>query len=60
MQADRISERDHWLTRTREAGQLLVEQWDRMEIFVRRARGTDVQAELQCAWRNSKRSSGYH
>lgn len=41
MQADRISERDYWLARTREVGQLLGETWDRMETFVRRARGAD-------------------
>ncbi len=41
MQADRISERDYWLARTREVGRLLGESWDRMETFVRRARGAD-------------------
>jgi putative hydrolase of the HAD superfamily len=29
MQADRISERDYWLARTREVGRLLGEDWDR-------------------------------
>jgi putative hydrolase of the HAD superfamily len=39
MQMDQISERDYWLTRTQEVGQLLGEHWDRMEILVQRARG---------------------
>ncbi len=47
MQADRISERDYWVTRTREVGRLLGEDWDRMETFVRRARGADVQAMIR-------------
>jgi putative hydrolase of the HAD superfamily len=47
MQAERISERDYWMTRTREVGRLLGEDWDRMETFVRRARGADVQAMIR-------------
>ena len=47
MQADRISERDYWLARTREVGRLLGEDWDRMETFVQRARGADVQAIIR-------------
>lgn len=47
MQADRISERDYWLARTREVGHLLGEHWDRMETFVQRARGADVQAVIR-------------
>lgn len=47
MQADRISERDYWLVRTREVGHLLGERWDRMETFVQRARGADVQAVMR-------------
>lgn len=42
MQADRISERDYWMARTQEVGSLVGEDWDRMEVFVRRARGADV------------------
>ncbi len=42
MQADRISERDYWMARTREVGLLVGETWDRMECFVRRARGADL------------------
>jgi putative hydrolase of the HAD superfamily len=41
MQADRISEREYWLRRTREVGELVGERWDRMEQFIQRARGTD-------------------
>lgn len=47
MQADRISERDYWMTRTREVGRLLGQEWDRMETFVRRARGADVEAVIR-------------
>lgn len=47
MQADRISERDYWLTRTREVGRLLGEDWERMETLVQRARGADVQAVIR-------------
>jgi putative hydrolase of the HAD superfamily len=47
MQADRISERDYWMARTREVGRLLGEEWDRMETFVQRARGADVEAVIR-------------
>lgn len=47
MQADRISERDYWLTRAREVGQLLGEQWTRMEDLVRRTRGNDIAAVIR-------------
>lgn len=47
MQAERLSERDYWLLRTREVGALLGENWDRMETFVRRARGADVEAVIR-------------
>jgi putative hydrolase of the HAD superfamily len=47
MQADRISERDYWMARTREVGRLVGEQWDRMETFVQRARGADVDAVIR-------------
>lgn len=47
MQADRISERDYWLARTREVGRLVGEAWDRMETFVQRARATDVDAVIR-------------
>lgn len=47
MQADRISERDYWMARTREVGRLVGEDWDRMETFVQRARGADVEAVIR-------------
>jgi putative hydrolase of the HAD superfamily len=47
MQADLISERDYWTTRTRQVGEMLGESWSRMEIFVQRARGDDVQAIIR-------------
>lgn len=47
MQADKISERDYWLTRAREVGHLLGEEWDRMETLVQRARGADVEAVIR-------------
>ncbi len=47
MQADRITERDYWLARTREVGRLLGEDWTAMSTFVQRARGADVQAILR-------------
>lgn len=47
MQADEISERDYWRTRTREVGRMVDEQWDRMEILVKRARGADPEAVVR-------------
>jgi len=47
MQAAEISERDYWKTRTREVGQLVGEEWDTMETFVRRARGADPEAVVR-------------
>ena len=47
MQADKISERDYWMARTKETGKLLGEDWDKMETFVQRARGADVDAILR-------------
>ncbi len=47
MQADQISERDYWMTRTREVGRLVGEDWSRMESFVTRARGADPAAVLR-------------
>jgi putative hydrolase of the HAD superfamily len=42
MQAGRISERDYWLARAKEVGQLLSEEWLDMQTLVKRARGADV------------------
>ncbi|WP_163266555.1 HAD family hydrolase [Chelativorans alearense] len=47
MQADEISERDYWLARTREVGDLVGEDWERMETFVQRARGADPEAVIR-------------
>lgn len=47
MQADEISERDYYLTRTREVGAMLGETWTRMEDLVKRARGADVEAIIR-------------
>lgn len=47
MQADKLSERDYWMARTREVGRLVGEDWDSMETFVQRARGADVEAVIR-------------
>jgi len=47
MQADEISERDYWKTRTSEVGQLVGEDWRDMSTFVQRARGADPQAVIR-------------
>ncbi len=47
MQADKLSERDYWMARTREVGRLIGEDWDKMETFVQRARGADVEAVIR-------------
>lgn len=47
MQADRLSERDYWLARTREVGALVGERWETMETFVQRARGADPDAVIR-------------
>lgn len=47
MQADKLSERDYWMARTRQVGALVGEQWDKMETFVQRARGADPQAAIR-------------
>ncbi|MCG2626198.1 HAD-IA family hydrolase [Bradyrhizobium sp. WYCCWR 13023] len=41
MQCGELSERDYWLTRSREVGRLIGEDWRDMQTFVRRARGAD-------------------
>lgn len=47
MQAGRISERDYWLTRSRETGRLLGEDWADMQTLVKRARGADPSAVIR-------------
>ncbi len=44
MQAGRLSERDYWLTRTREVAALVGETWNTMADFIRRARAGDPMA----------------
>jgi len=47
MQNDEISERDYWLTRAKEVGELVGEQWTTMQQFVKAARGNDVMAVIR-------------
>lgn len=47
MQADEISERDYWVTRTKEVGALVGEDWKDMQTFVKRARGADPEAVMR-------------
>ena len=47
MQAREITERDYWMTRTREVGALLGEEWADMKTFVQRARGADAELVLR-------------
>ncbi|HPE58699.1 MAG TPA: HAD-IA family hydrolase [Thiolinea sp.] len=47
MQRDEISERDYWLARTREVGELAGRDWQHMEDFVRSARGADPEAVIR-------------
>jgi putative hydrolase of the HAD superfamily len=47
MLADRLSERDYWMQRTREVGRLVGENWQAMQTFVQRARGADVRAVIR-------------
>lgn len=41
MQNRQITERDYWMTRTRETGRLVGEEWTSMVEFVKRARGAE-------------------
>jgi putative hydrolase of the HAD superfamily len=47
MQNREITERDYWMTRTREVGALLGEDWDDMKTFVQRARGAEAELVLR-------------
>ena len=47
MQADEISERDYWLTRAREVGAMLGEEWNTMQQLVTRVRGHNPAAMLR-------------
>ena len=41
MQFDKITERDYWMARTREVGELVGQNWTSMEQFVQAARGAE-------------------
>jgi putative hydrolase of the HAD superfamily len=41
MQTDEISERDYWLTRSKEVGAMLGENWTDMQTLVKRSRSED-------------------
>jgi putative hydrolase of the HAD superfamily len=47
MQRDEITERDYWLSRSREVGSMLGQDWQDMQTLVRRARGADVSAIIR-------------
>lgn len=47
MQHGEISEREYWLTRSREVGRMVGEDWHDMETFVKRARGTDPETVIR-------------
>lgn len=47
MQNDQISERDYWLTRAKEVGTLVGENWTTMQQLVKRTRGDDVMAIIR-------------
>jgi putative hydrolase of the HAD superfamily len=53
MQNREISERDYWMTRTREVGQLVGEDWTDMKTFVQRARGAEAELVLRPEARNA-------
>lgn len=47
MQNGEISERDYWMTRTREVGKLVGKEWTSMDQFVQSARGADPALALR-------------
>ncbi|MDH6266082.1 putative hydrolase of the HAD superfamily [Rhizobium sp. SG_E_25_P2] len=47
MQAREITERDYWMSRTREVGALVGETWTDMKTFVQRARGAEPELVLR-------------
>jgi putative hydrolase of the HAD superfamily len=57
MQAGSISEREYWQRRAREVGRLLGEEWDRVETFVRRARGARPEHAIRPEARRTIRAS---
>jgi putative hydrolase of the HAD superfamily len=53
MQSGKISERDYWMTRTRETGARIGKNWSKMEDFVRAARGADPDAIIRPEFRTT-------
>ena len=53
MQADEISERDYWKSRTAEVAKLVGQNWSEMSDFVRAARGADPDAVIRPEFRTT-------
>ena len=53
MQADEISERDYWKSRTAEVGKLTGQNWSEMSDFVRAARGADPDSVIRPEFRTT-------
>jgi putative hydrolase of the HAD superfamily len=53
MQADEISERDYWKSRTVEVGKLAGQDWREMSDFVRAARGAEPDAVIRPEFRTT-------
>ncbi|WP_276990220.1 HAD-IA family hydrolase [Lentibacter algarum] len=53
MQADEISERDYWKSRTAEVAKLVGQNWNEMSDFVRAARGADPDAVIRPEFRTT-------
>ncbi|EPJ50722.1 MAG: HAD-superfamily hydrolase [Osedax symbiont Rs2] len=49
MEAGKISQRDYWLTRSQEVGEMVGEHWTTMMEFVKRARGSDPMSIMRPA-----------
>jgi putative hydrolase of the HAD superfamily len=60
MQKDEISERDYWMTRTREVGNLVGENWTSMATFVQRARGAEPELVLRPQARTAIQTAKAH
>jgi putative hydrolase of the HAD superfamily len=58
MQTDEISERDYWLTRSKEVGAMLGEEWLDMQTLVKRSRSADpdqvIRPEVSIVIHNAK------
>lgn len=53
MQADEISERDYWKSRTAEVAKLVGQNWNEMSDFVRAARGADPDSVIRPEFRTT-------